>query len=114
MGREVAEVSLLLLLAAIGLFGQSAVAGETPPGSPLPIAMTGEDNRVRVEVRPGDHLWSISQTRLELVRRSRVSASEVSPYWRAVIAANRASLRSGDPDLIFPGEVITLPATDNG
>jgi nucleoid-associated protein YgaU len=28
-----------------------------------------------------------------------------------VIEANRANLRSGNPDLIFPGEVITLPAT---
>ena len=111
MGREVAKVSLLLLLAAIGLFGQSAVAGETPPGSPLPIAMTGKDHPARIEVRPGDHLWSISQARLEVVRRSRVSASEVSPYWRVVIEANRANLRSGNPDLIFPGEVITLPAT---
>jgi hypothetical protein len=25
------------------------------------------------------------------------------------VAANRATLRSGDPSLIFPGEVVALP-----
>jgi nucleoid-associated protein YgaU len=40
-----------------------------------------------------------------------VANSLISPYWRAVIRANRAALRSGDPDLIFPGEWISLPPT---
>lgn len=111
MGREVAKVSLLLLLVAIGLFGQSAVAGEAPPGTPLPIALTEEGHPASIEVRPGDHLWGISRVRLEEVRRSRVADSEVSPYWRKVVEMNTPRLRSGDPDLIFPGETVVLPPT---
>ena len=33
----------------------------------------------------------------------------IARYWQRLIAANRTTLRSGDPSLIFPGEVITLP-----
>jgi nucleoid-associated protein YgaU len=61
-------------------------------------------------VEPGDHLWKISET--EVARRLGRSArpDEVAPYWLSVIDANRDSLHSGDPDLIYPGESITLPA----
>jgi nucleoid-associated protein YgaU len=34
---------------------------------------------------------------------------EVAEYWRKVIDANRDRLRSGDPNLIYPGEEIILP-----
>jgi nucleoid-associated protein YgaU len=34
---------------------------------------------------------------------------EVEPLWRTVIDANRQRLRSGDPDLIYPGETILIP-----
>jgi hypothetical protein len=30
-------------------------------------------------------------------------------HWLVVIAANRSTLRSGDPSLIFPGEIVTVP-----
>jgi len=33
----------------------------------------------------------------------------VADYWRRLIAANASNLRSGDPNLIFAGEVLTLP-----
>jgi nucleoid-associated protein YgaU len=36
-------------------------------------------------------------------------ADEISPYWRVVIETNREGLRSGDPDLIYPGETVVLP-----
>jgi hypothetical protein len=39
------------------------------------------------------------------------TAAEITPVWVEVIAANRDRLRSGDPDLIFPGEIVVLPAT---
>jgi hypothetical protein len=39
-----------------------------------------------------------------------VADTEVAPYWVAVCERNRATLTSGDPNLIFPGEVVTLPA----
>ena len=61
-------------------------------------------------VQSGDHLWKISATHLaDTFGREPVSA-EMAPYWVDVIEENRATLRSGDPDLIYPGEVVELPA----
>ena len=34
---------------------------------------------------------------------------EVHPYWVETIEINLDSLRSGDPDLIYPGEELMLP-----
>jgi nucleoid-associated protein YgaU len=60
----------------------------------------------------GDNLWVISRDRLAQVSESpasELSDHEIAAYWLRVIAANRDSLRSGNPDLIFPGETIQLP-----
>jgi nucleoid-associated protein YgaU len=58
----------------------------------------------------GDNLWRIASARLA-ARYGRVpSDAEVVAYWRRLIDANRATLRSGDPNLIFPGEVVALPS----
>jgi nucleoid-associated protein YgaU len=59
-------------------------------------------------VQPGDNLWSIARDELR-ARRGRASDADVARYWRRVIDANRPNLRSGDPSLIFPGEVVALP-----
>lgn len=52
----------------------------------------------------GEHLWGIAAARVggEDVRR-------VHAYWLRLISANVADLRSHDPDLIYPGEVLLLP-----
>jgi nucleoid-associated protein YgaU len=60
----------------------------------------------------GDNLWVISRNRLAQVTRrpaSELSDHEIAAYWLRVVAANQDDLRSRDPDLIFPGEVIQLP-----
>jgi hypothetical protein len=60
----------------------------------------------------GDNLWTISRDHLARVtnrRSSELPDHEISRYWLRVIAVNRTSLRSGDPDVIFPGELIMLP-----
>lgn len=62
-----------------------------------------------VVVVEGDHLWKISKRHLEGRWHRAPSNSEVGPYWRDVIDENLAHLKSGDPDLIYPGEVIELP-----
>src|SRR4029079_12452095 len=59
-----------------------------------------------VVVRAGDNLWVIAQREL----RRGAPPAEIVPYWKRVIAANAATLRSHDPNLIFPGERIVLPA----
>jgi hypothetical protein len=53
----------------------------------------------------GDNLWSIAAAHIGARR-----AADVVPYWRQVVDANRSTLRSGDPNLIFPGELVALPA----
>ena len=64
-----------------------------------------ESNHV---VRRGDSLWSIAEAHLKLSAPG--TPTSVVDYWKRVVAANGAVLRSGNPDLIFPGEVVTLPA----
>ena len=82
---------------------------QRPPATP-PTTSTGGERRVAVA--PGDHLWGIA--RAEVARRlgvgpREVAATQVAAYWRRVVAANEGRLRSGDPDLLFPGEVVILP-----
>lgn len=62
-----------------------------------------------VVVESGDHIWKISKESLggKLEREPRTE--EVHPYWLETIEINLDSLRSGDPDLIYPGEELVLP-----
>lgn len=70
---------------------------------------TGE---IQVVVSEGDHLWMLAENRLTQLLGRRVSEHEVAPYWVEVVEANRHRIRSGDPDLIFPGEEILLPPVE--
>jgi hypothetical protein len=60
-------------------------------------------------VQAGDNLWTIARSELRATR-PQAGEVEIARYWRRVIAANRSNLRSGDPSLIFPGEVVSLPS----
>jgi nucleoid-associated protein YgaU len=60
-------------------------------------------------VRAGDNLWRIAETELTRATGGAPAESDIARYWQRVIAANRTTLRSGDPSLILPGEVVTLP-----
>jgi nucleoid-associated protein YgaU len=62
-----------------------------------------------VVVEKGDHLWSISAEHLEQRLARSPRDTEVALYWHQVIEVNRHRLRSGDPDLIHPGETVLLP-----
>ncbi|MGD2044488.1 MAG: hypothetical protein PVJ28_12645 [Acidimicrobiia bacterium] len=97
----------LLIVALVGVLTAGGVAGATPADQVrLPITVTAtEPDTATVIVEKGDHLWKISARHLEVVDPER----RVAPYWRQVIAVNTPSLLSGDPDLIYPGEVIELP-----
>ncbi len=78
-----------------------------PAASPAPRPASA---RTHVVV-PGDNLWRIAADELGRVSGdARPSDAVIVPYWRAVIEQNRATLRSGDPSLIFPGEIVALPA----
>jgi hypothetical protein len=72
-----------------------------PPPTPPPPAPQAGSSHV---INRGEHLWSIAASHL-----GDGTIADVAPYWRRLVEHNRARLRSGDPNLVFPGEVIELP-----
>lgn len=105
----VARRALAVSTAILGfVFGPAALAQRARPPDYLPIAFE-TSGPATVVVEKGDHLWSISASHLEDRLTHAPSAAEITPYWREVIEANTDRLRSGDPDLIFPGETVVLP-----
>ena len=84
---------------------RSAPGPPSPPPRSTPPPSTP---RSRV-VAPGDNLWLIARASLTEALGGRPRDADVARYWHAVIAQNRSTLRSGDPSLIFPGEIVTLP-----
>lgn len=57
----------------------------------------------------GDNLWKIACRRIRSAHDT-AGLATVTEYWLRLIDRNTATLRSGDPDLIHPGETIVLPA----
>ncbi len=102
----------LMVSVALWLVAGVAIAEPAVNAGFVPVAPTRGATEDSVVVAPGDHLWKISKDRLDDVLGREASTGEVDPYWRQVIAVNRDRLRSGDPDLIYPGESIMLPAPD--
>jgi nucleoid-associated protein YgaU len=89
----------------------TTAAMPSPSSTPAHPAPSTAPSWTRVHVVvPGDNLWLIA--RAEVSRASgtdQPTDAQIAPYWRRVIAANRTTLRSGNPSLIFPGEVVELP-----
>lgn len=57
----------------------------------------------------GENLWLIAEAHLGMASDSQPDNSTIANYWSRLIEANRAAIRSGNPDLIFPGESLILP-----
>lgn len=88
-----------------------------PPSAPvLPIEHASPPAAAPVagaewQVRPGDHLWSVAATVLHEAWGAPANDDEVAPYWRRLVEANRAVLADpANPDLLYPGQVVTVPA----
>lgn len=101
----------------------SVVQGAFLPTGPVPMPEVGGPDSVashsavpneptEVVVKSGDHMWSLAEQRLIQVRDREVSDTEIAPYWLQVIGVNLSRIRSGDPDLILPGEILILPVVD--
>lgn len=87
----------------------SSPSTETPAPQEPTTAVEGEQI---YKVVPGDNLWSISKKHLaeaQGVDASTLSDHDVAKYWLKVIEVNKDNLRSGNPNLIYPDEQITLP-----
>lgn len=80
-----------------------------PPPERRQEEESGEPSENRAVVSSGDHLWKLAAERMEEALGRAPTDAEVAPYWVQVVEANRDRIRSGDPDLIFPGEEIVLP-----
>lgn len=61
----------------------------------------------------GDNFWKISKARLRQAVGRDVTDDEVAHYWVRVVAANRATIRSHNPNLIYPNEQVKLPPVFN-
>lgn len=91
--------------------GTDTIEPETPPPadtSPKATAAT------TVVVVAGDHMWGLARSRMEVELGRTPTDTEIAPYWMSVVAENRGRIRSGDPDLIHPGEEIVLPPLNSG
>lgn len=99
----------LLIVALVGIFTFTATAGAAPEERVM-LPFAAEDPRAGdvVTVKKGDHLWRISRRHLD----AHSPATPVGPYWRRVVEVNTPNLRSRNPDLIYPGETVTLPEID--
>lgn len=107
-------VRVLLIITAVALFMATGVAGANvssqirhPATADDTAQTTSTVSQGTVVVEKGDHLWKISADHLG----PEASDGQIAPYWLEVVEVNTPTLRSGDPDLIYPGEVVALPAT---
>lgn len=110
--------SVLVVTTTIAAFFVTSTAGaggrDGRTYMPVPIENPIAPETTTVEVEPGDHLWLISARAISERTKRQPADEEVTPLWRAVIDANIGYLRSGDPDLIYPGELVRIPVLADG
>jgi hypothetical protein len=89
----------------------------TPTPMPTPTDVPAELPPVDESswtVQHGNCFWQIASDHLSDTLGREVSDHEVAAYWRALIEHNRSRLVTGDPNLLFAGQVIELPAVSPG
>ncbi len=79
----------------------------TPPVQALAAAPAVA---AEVTVQPGDNFWDLAEGQLTEAWGRAPTDAEVVPHWQALVESNRQSLvPPGDPDLIHPGQVFSVP-----
>jgi hypothetical protein len=60
-------------------------------------------------------LWTIAETALAAAWERPPVLSDLGAYWWQVVQLNRPRLpRPSDPDLLFPGDEVSLPTPPSG
>jgi hypothetical protein len=93
---------------------RSPVTVELPPrhAAPLPVPPppVPESSPLSI-VQPGDSLWAIAAAHVSDHLGRSATDAEVTPYWVDLVRANAGHLvHPGDADLVYPGQVVDLPA----
>ncbi len=109
MADVAARTILVLLLAIMSCSGLvPAALGSQVADRYLPVETAANPKQTWV-VRSGEHFWSIATSHVGDTLGHPPTAPQVVEYWKTLVAANLSVIRSGNPDLIHPGEVLELP-----
>lgn len=109
MADVAARTILLLLLLIMSCSGLAPVAlGAQVADGYLPVEPAPTPRQTWV-VSSGEHFWSIASSHVGDTLGHPPTALQVVEYWRSLVDANLPVIRSGNPDLIHPGEVLELP-----
>jgi LysM repeat protein len=79
-----------------------------PIAPPAPAPTAGATHTVA----RGEHLWSIAARQVATAigkPPADLAPADIAPYWLRVVEVNRPRLRSGNTNLVYPGEIIELP-----
>lgn len=64
----------------------------------------------RWEVQPGEHFWAKAEAVIAAAWGRAPSDAEMVGYWQHLVETNRPALADpGNPDLIYPGQVFSVP-----
>jgi nucleoid-associated protein YgaU len=75
-----------------------------------PAEAPADDERTWT-VAAGEHFWSIATNVLAGTWGRPPADRELTPYWEQLVDANRSRLADpGNPDLLFPGQQLVVPA----
>jgi nucleoid-associated protein YgaU/DNA-binding SARP family transcriptional activator len=89
--------------------GSSAPSASAMPAAPPTEGPTAAH---QVSVERGDNFWEIAEVELTRAWGRAPTDAEIAGYWQTLIDHNRDRLLPpGDPDLIYPGQAFTAPAT---
>ncbi len=118
MGPPKSLVAIVLMLVVVTVPALAISPTSESAGFPLPPEDLADQRAWRGRSRPeathtvntGESLWSISADSVTKAMGRTPAPMEVDPYWRSVVELNLPALKSGDADLIYPGEQIVLPS----
>jgi len=75
---------------------------------PQPVSVAAAETEVTIGA--GDHLWSVADRELADAWGRSATEAELTPFWEQVVEVNRVRLHDpGNPDLVFPGQVVVVP-----